>query len=43
MVCKIIFWSPFLDIPEKTGRVTRRRTQAIVRRFAFHANAINAL
>ena len=43
MVCKIIFCSEFPDILDKTGRKTRRRrrrtTQAIAKRFAFHANA----
>ena len=41
MVCKITFCSEFPDILNKAGRVTRRRTQAIEKRFAFHANAIN--
>ena len=42
MVCKIIICSDFPDIPDKTGRKTRRRkrTQAIAKRYAFHANAI---
>ena len=40
MVCKIVFYSEFPDIPDKAGRVTRRRTQAIAKRYAFHANAI---
>ena len=40
MVCKIIFCSKFPDIPDKAGRKTRRRTQAIAKRYAFHANAI---
>ena len=43
MVCKIIFCSEFPDIPDKAGRKTRRRrrrrTQAIAKRYAFHANA----
>ena len=45
MVCKIIFFSEFPDIPEKAGRKPRRRrrTQAIAKRYAFHANAITAL
>ena len=36
------------DIPDTTGRKTRRRkkkrrrTQTIAKRYAFHANAINA-
>ena len=41
MVCKIIFCPEFRDIPDKAGRKTRRRrTQAIAKRYAFHANAI---
>ena len=41
MVCKIVFCTEFPDIPDKTGRkTTRRRTQAIANRYAFHANAI---
>ena len=42
MVCKIIICSDFPDIPDKTGRKTRRRkrTQAIAKRYAFHANVI---
>ena len=40
MICKIIFWSEFLDIPDKAGRVPRRRTQEIAKRFAFYSNAI---
>ena len=41
MVCKIIFCSVFPNLPDKTGRKTiRRRTQAIAKRYAFHANAI---
>ena len=40
MVCKIYFCSEFLVIPDKAGRVTwRKRTQAIAKHFAFHANA----
>ena len=43
MVCKIIFCSVFPDILDKAGRKTRRRrrrrTQAIAKRYAFHANA----
>ena len=42
-VCKIIFFSEFPDIPDKAYRKTRRRTQAITKRYAFHANAINNL
>ena len=45
VVCKIVFCSEFLDIPHKAGKVTRRRrrrrrTQAIAKRYAFHANTI---
>ena len=42
MVYKIIFCPKFLDIPDKAGRNTRkrRRIQAIAKRFAFHADAI---
>ena len=45
MVCKIVFCSEFPDIPDKAERRTRRRrrrrrrTQAIAKRYAFHANA----
>ena len=40
VVCKIAFCSEFPDIPDNAGRVTRRRrTQAIAKRYAFHANA----
>ena len=40
MVCKIIFCSEFLDIPDKAGGKTRRRrrirrTQAIAKRYAY--------
>ena len=44
MVCKIAFCSEFPDIPDNAGKVMRRRrrgTQAIVKRYAFHANVIN--
>ena len=47
MVCKIIFCSEFPDILDEAGRKTRRRrrrrrrTQAIAKRYAFQANAIN--
>ena len=41
VVCKIIICSEFPDIPDKAGRKTRRRAQAIAKRYAFHANAIN--
>ena len=42
MVCKIIFCSEFPDIPDKAGRKARRRrrTPAIAKRYAFHANVI---
>ena len=41
MVCKKIFCFEFPDIPDKAGRVTRRRrTQAVAMRFVFQANAI---
>ena len=46
VVCKIVFCSEFPDIPDNAGKVTRgtrrrrRRTQAIEKRYAFHANAI---
>ena len=42
VVCKIVFCSEFPDIPDNTGKVTRRRrrrTQAIAKRDAFYANA----
>ena len=39
MICKRIFCPEFPDIPDKAGWVTRRRTQAIEKNFAFHANA----
>ena len=39
VVCKIAFCSEFPDIPDSAGRKTRRRrTQAIAKRYAFHAN-----
>ena len=42
IVCKIIFCSEFPDIPDKASKKRRRkrRTQAIAKRYAFHANAI---
>ena len=48
VVCKIVFCSEFPDIPNNAGTVTRgrrkrkrrRRTQAIAKRYAFHANAV---
>ena len=43
VVCKIAFCSEFPDIPDSAGRKTRRRrrrrTQAIAKRYVFHANA----
>ena len=40
MVCKIICCSEFSNILDKAGRKTRRRrTQAIAKPYAFHANA----
>ena len=37
----MVFCSEFPDIPDKAGRVTkRRRTQAIAKDHAFHANSI---
>ena len=48
MVCKIDFCSEFPDILDNAGQVTRRtrrrrrRTQAIAKGYAFHANAITA-
>ena len=51
VVCKIVFFPKFPDIPDQVGKVTtrtrrrrrRRRTQAIAKRYAFHANAITSL
>ena len=44
VVCKIAFCSEFPNIPDNAGRKTRRiKTQAIAKRYAFHANAINIL
>ena len=40
MDSKMFFCSEFPDIPEKAVRVTRIRTQAIAKCFAFYANAI---
>ena len=42
MVCKIMFCSEFPDIPDKADKKTRRKrkTQAIAKCYAFHANAI---
>ena len=45
VVCKIVFCSEFPDIPDNIDKVTRkrrrRRTQAIAKRYVFHANAKN--
>ena len=45
MVSKIIFCAEVPDIPDKAGRKTRRRrrrrTQAIAKRYPFHANGIS--
>ena len=44
MVCKIAFCSEFPDIPDSSGRKTRRRrkrrAKTIAKRYAFDANAI---
>ena len=45
VVCKIVFCSELPDIPDSTGRKTRRRktrrrTQTIAKRYTFDANAI---
>ena len=41
VICKIVFCSESPDIPDNAGsKTTRRRTQAIAKRYAFHANAI---
>ena len=44
VVCKIVFCSELPDVQDNAGKVTRRtrrrrRTQAIAKRYAFHANA----
>ena len=39
---KITFWSEYPDIPDKAGRNKKKRTHAIVKHFAFHANAKRA-
>ena len=47
VACKLVFCSKFPDIPDNAGKVMRRtrkrrrkrRTQAIAKRYAFHANA----
>ena len=44
MACKIVFCSKFSNILDNAGKVTRRtrrRTQAIAKHYAFHANAKN--
>ena len=38
VVCEILFCSEFPNIPDNADRVTRRRTQAIAMRYAFHTN-----
>ena len=45
VVCKIVFCSEFPDIPDNAGRktTTRRRSQAIAKRYAFHANAMRLI
>ena len=43
MASKMIFCSEFPDIRDKTGRIIRRGTEAITKRFAFHANAKNQI
>ena len=40
MDCKIFLWSEFLDIPEKSCRIRRRRKLANTKCFAFQANTI---
>ena len=48
MASKIVFCSKFPDIPDNADKVSRRtrrrrrrrRTQAIAKRYAFHANVI---
>ena len=43
MVCKIMFCSKFLDIPDNAGRkASRRRIQAIAKGYAFDANTVNS-
>ena len=39
---KITFCSEFPDILDKAGRNKKKRTHAIIKRFAFHANAKRA-
>ena len=44
VACKIVFYSKFSNIQDNAGKVTRRtrrRTQAIAKHYAFHANAKN--
>ena len=45
VVCKIILCSEFANIPDNAGRKTRRRrrTQAIAKCYAFHADAKSLL
>ena len=46
MICKTVFSSEFLDIPDNAGKVTRRRrrrTQVIEKCYKFHANATRSL
>ena len=45
VVCKIVFCSEFPDIPDNASKktTTRRRSQAIAKRYAFHANAIRLI
>ena len=46
VVCKIVFCSEFPDILDNARRKTgrgRRRTQAIAKRYAFHANAMTVI
>ena len=38
VVSKIAFCSEFPNIPDNTGRKTRRRTQVIAKHYAFHTN-----
>ena len=39
MVCKIRFCSELPDVTDKAGIKMRRKTLAIAKRYAFHANA----
>ena len=38
MVCKIRFCSELPDVTDKVGIKMRRKTLAIAKRYAFHAN-----